>query len=121
MQPGQSVEYPFETAALQVDMEEAPDDLSKRHRPDCQMDGGGPDGMLGGPGVVVEVDECHLHSRKYHRGAELASEKVCAVGVIERSTNDLGGRKAAFLSRLKEVRTNWSRSFESGSGQVPYW
>ena len=56
-----------------------------------------PDGKLGGPGVVVEVDECHLHSRKYQRGAHLATEKIWAVGVIERARNDEGGRKAAFF------------------------
>ena len=52
------------------------------------------DGMIGGPGVVVEVDECHLHERKYHRGAALVTSAVWVVGVIERGD---GGRRAAFL------------------------
>ena len=56
---------------------------------------GGDGGLLGGPGVVVEVDECHLHERKYHRGAALVTSAVWVVGVIERSGT--GGRKAAFL------------------------
>ena len=40
--------------------------------------------MLGGPGVIVEVDECHLHKRKYDRGNVLATEAIRAVGLIER-------------------------------------
>lgn len=56
---------------------------------------------LGGHGVVVEVDECHLHERKYHRGAALATSAVWVVGVIERKAGD--GRKAAFM--LTERRT----------------
>ena len=52
------------------------------------------DGTIGGPGVVVEVDECHLHERKYHRGAALVTSAVWVVGVIERG---VGGRRAAFL------------------------
>ena len=52
------------------------------------------DGKIGGPGVVVEVDECHLHERKYHRGATLVTSAVWVVGVIERGA---GHRRAAFL------------------------
>ena len=52
------------------------------------------DGKIGGPGVVVEVDECHLHERKYHRGAALVTSAVWVVGVIERGA---AGRRSAFL------------------------
>ena len=62
-----------------------------------------PDGKLGGPGVVVEVDECHLHSRKFQRGARLATEDIWVVGVIERVRNDQGGRRAAFFLTKKRA------------------
>ena len=55
--------------------------------------------MLGGPGVIVEVDECHLHKRKYNRGNMLASEAVWAVGLIERR-ND-GERRWAFMLTVR--------------------
>ena len=55
--------------------------------------------MLGGPGVIVEVDECHLHKRKYNRGVGLATEAVWAVGLIERR-ND-GQRRSAFLLTVR--------------------
>ena len=55
--------------------------------------------MLGGPGVIVEVDECHLHKRKFQRGAGLATEAIWAVGLIERR-ND-GPRKSAFMLTVR--------------------
>ena len=55
--------------------------------------------MLGGPGVIVEVDECHLHKRKFNRGAALATEAVWAVGLIERR-ND-GPRRSAFMITVR--------------------
>ena len=51
--------------------------------------------ILGGPGVIVEVDECHLHKRKFNRGQPLATGALWAVGLIER--NATGQRKSAFL------------------------
>ena len=51
--------------------------------------------MLGGPGIIVEVDECHLHKRKYGRGIPLATDALWVVGVIERDAT--GQRKSAFL------------------------
>ena len=55
--------------------------------------------MLGGPGVIVEVDECHLHKRKYDRGNVLATEAIWAVGLIERR-ND-GQRRSAFMLTVR--------------------
>ena len=55
--------------------------------------------MLGGPGVIVEVDECHLHKRKYNRGNVLASEAIWVVGLIERR-ND-GERRSAFMLTVR--------------------
>ena len=60
-----------------------------------------PEGQLGGVGIVVEVDECHVHSRKFNRGNPLASEKLWVVGVMERTPNADGGRKAAFFVAVK--------------------
>ena len=54
---------------------------------------------LGGPGRVVEVDECHLFTRKYGRGKPLANESLWVVGLIER--DNLPGRKATFLLTKK--------------------
>ena len=51
---------------------------------------------LGGPGVIVEVDECHLHKRKYDRGQPLATGALWVVGLIERDAT--GQRKSVFLS-----------------------
>ena len=56
-----------------------------------------PEGRLGGRGVVVEVDECHLHTRKYQRGAQLVTENIWVVGVIERCATGNRGRRAAFF------------------------
>ena len=50
---------------------------------------------FGGEGRVVEVDECHLFSRKYGRGTILKNEKMWVVGLIERGEE--GGKRAAFL------------------------
>jgi transposase len=41
--------------------------------------------QIGGPGKIVEVDETHIFSRKYHRGRMLVSESVWVVGAIWRS------------------------------------
>ena len=60
-----------------------------------------PDRKLGGRGIVVEVDECHLHTRKYNRGQELATESIWAVGLIERTSDGTRGRKAAFFITKK--------------------
>ena len=51
--------------------------------------------VLGRDGVVVEVDECHLHGRKYNRGRPLATSALWVVGIIERDNN--GPRRSAFL------------------------
>ena len=57
--------------------------------------------VLGGDGVVVEVDECHLHGRKYNRGRPLATSALWVVGVIERDNN--GQRRSAFLLTRRRV------------------
>ena len=51
--------------------------------------------VLGGDGVVVEVDECHLHGRKFNHGRPLATSSLWVVGVIECDNN--GPRRSAFL------------------------
>lgn len=40
--------------------------------------------MLGGPGLIVEMDETHLFTRKYNRGNILASQQIWVFGLIER-------------------------------------
>ena len=47
----------------------------------------------------MEVDECHLFTRKDGRGKSLANESLWVVGLIER--DNLPGRKAAFLLTKK--------------------
>lgn len=39
---------------------------------------------LGGRDVVLEMDETHLFTRKYHRGNVLASEQIWVFGILER-------------------------------------
>ena len=56
---------------------------------------------LGGPGKVVEVDECKLYSPKNHRGHPPAGNDIWAVGLIERDKE--GGRRSAF--KLTEKRS----------------
>ena len=51
--------------------------------------------ILGGPGVIVEVDECHFHKRKFNRGQPLATGALWAVGLGKK--NATGTRKSAFL------------------------
>ena len=41
------------------------------------------DFMIGGPGMIVEIDEVHLAERKYMRGTELVSEHFWVFGMIE--------------------------------------
>ena len=78
-----------------------------------------PEGQLGGVGIVVEVDECHVHSRKFNRGNPLASEKLWVVGVMERTPNADGGRKAAFFVTVKRDEAPFSPSSENGSRPDP--
>ena len=59
------------------------------------------DHKLGGPGKVVEVDECKIFSAKYHRGNPPAADDLWVVGLLERDTN--GGRRSAFM--VTEKRT----------------
>ena len=59
---------------------------------------------LGGPGKVVEVDECKLYTPKYHRGHPQTSSDVWVVGLLERDKT--GGRKSAFV-----LTTDRSASF----------
>ena len=45
------------------------------------------DRPLGGEGREVEVNECHLTRRKYHRGRRTKTgRRVCILGLYERST-----------------------------------
>jgi len=46
---------------------------------------------IGGPGVIVEIDESLFSKRKYHRGRRLAGESVWVFGGVER------GSRRAFL------------------------
>ena len=59
---------------------------------------------LGGPGKVVEVDECKLYTPKYHRGHPQTSSDVWVVGLLERDKT--GGRKSALV-----LTTDRSASF----------
>ena len=52
---------------------------------------------LGGPGKVVEGDECKLFSAKYHKGHQPAAKDIWVVGLIERDRDDTGKRRCAFI------------------------
>ena len=52
---------------------------------------------LGGKGKIVEVDECKLHSAKYHRGHPPETDEICVVELIELDRDDNGSRKSAFM------------------------
>ena len=54
------------------------------------------DHKLGGPGKVVEVDECKIFSLKYRRGRPPAADDLWVVGLLERDLN--GGRRSAFMA-----------------------
>ena len=45
--------------------------------------------LIGGVGMVVETDECHIHSRKYGVGRQEASEAWWVVGGICRQTHEM--------------------------------
>ena len=63
------------------------------------------DGMIGGPGKVVEIDESAFSKRKYHRGALRRTHWV--FGGVERGTN-----KCFFVSvRRRNKRTLWPLIF----------
>ena len=51
--------------------------------------------MLGGPRIVVEIDECHLFTPKYHRGNPPSGSALWVVGIIERDNPE--GRRCIFL------------------------
>ena len=44
---------------------------------------------IGGAGMVVEIDECHLHSRKYGVGRVESSELWWVFGGICRQTHEM--------------------------------
>ena len=52
---------------------------------------------LGGEGKIVEVDECKLHSSKYHKGHTPSTDKIWVVGIIERDRDEHGLRRSAFI------------------------
>ncbi|KCZ78735.1 hypothetical protein H311_00226 [Anncaliia algerae PRA109] len=41
--------------------------------------------MIGGPGIIVEIDESKFGRRKYHRGHKV--EGVWVLGMVERTTS----------------------------------
>ena len=48
----------------------------------CELDN---NAQIGGPGTIVEIDECLLAKRKYNKGR--AMEKVWVFGGIQRNSN----------------------------------
>ena len=52
---------------------------------------------LGGPGKVVEGDECKLFSPKYGRGHPPAAKDIWVVGLIERDRDETGKRRCGFI------------------------
>jgi hypothetical protein len=67
--------------------------------------------VLGGPSDVIEVEETHIFTRKYHRGRVLVSQTVRGVGVICRITKRVAlriVRKRDAASLTKSVTANIS-------------
>lgn len=56
-------------------------------------------GLLGGDGSIIEVDECLIGNRMYHRGRFKVSQWI--IGIIERSTDNI--RLEAVASRDKDT------------------
>ena len=61
--------------------------------------------LIGGPGKTVEIDECHLHTRKYHVGRMASGECWWVVGGICRETRQIfvvvtEARSAADLNKI---------------------
>jgi hypothetical protein len=46
------------------------------------------DKLIGGDGMILEVDECLLHKRKYYRGRILKSENIWVFGARCRETKE---------------------------------
>ena len=42
--------------------------------------------IIGGDGIIVEIDECKLVKKKYHRGRNLAHEEKWLFGGIEKDS-----------------------------------
>jgi hypothetical protein len=64
---------------------------------------------VGGEDVEVEIDESHLFTRKYHRGAILTSQSIWVFGIIERLSKKIfiqvvEKRDAATLNSVAQER-----------------
>lgn len=57
--------------------------------------------MIGGPGVIVEIDETLVAKRKYHRGRLINERWV--FGGLERRTDGRGGRFAEFVGNRSQA------------------
>jgi transposase-like protein len=51
--------------------------------------------MIGGPGIIVQIDECKLGKRKYHRGHKV--EGVWVIGGVEKTE-----KRAVFLESVPD-------------------
>ena len=55
---------------------------------------------IGGPGIVVQIDESHLFTRKYHVGRVLKSEKFWIFGGVDERGNFLWKGSSRGITKL---------------------
>lgn len=90
-------------------MEETVSKWYKKCREICQMKIKDSNIKLGGENVEVEIDESHLFTNKYHRGAVLTSQSIWVFGIIERISKKIfiqvvSKRDAETLNGVAEAR-----------------